>query len=203
MKLALWVIKREELLFSSVDDTVLIEISRSKIENLIKNNPKLEKVLLNYYQKRILDLLLAINPVFEPISPEIRQELIKRFNLIKIPPKSLIIREGDSSDSMYLIKTGEVKVFKEKEGEILEIARLGPGDFFGEIGLITGQKRTASIMSETNVELMELKKEDIDFIISKYPEILATLKEYIKQRTSDTFSKLMELKKLSAKKGLV
>jgi len=197
------VIKREELLFSSVDDTVLIEISRSKIENLIKNNPKLEKVLLNYYQKRILDLLLAINPVFEPISPEIRQELIKRFNLIKIPPKSLIIREGDSSDSMYLIKTGEVKVFKEKEGEILEIARLGPGDFFGEIGLITGQKRTASIMSETNVELMELKKEDIDFIISKYPEILATLKEYIKQRTSDTFSKLMELKKLSAKKGLV
>jgi CRP-like cAMP-binding protein len=203
VKLALWVIKREELLFSSVDDTVLIEISRSKIENLIKNNPKLEKVLLNYYQKRILDLLLAINPVFEPISPEIRQELIKRFNLIKIPPKSLIIREGDSSDSMYLIKTGEVKVFKEKEGEILEIARLGPGDFFGEIGLITGQKRTASIMSETNVELMELKKEDIDFIISKYPEILATLKEYIKQRTSDTFSKLMELKKLSAKKGLV
>ena len=195
--------KKRKASVAAVDESILIEISREKIDNLIQKNPKLETVLFNYYQNRILDLLIAINPLFEPLSPEMRKEIISKFSLVKFPPKSTILKEGDVSESMYIIKSGEVKVLKEKDGETLEIANLGPGEFFGEIGLITGQKRTATIIADTEVELMELKKEHIDFVISKYPEILTTLKEYIKQRTSDTFSKLMELKRLSAKKGLV
>jgi cAMP-dependent protein kinase regulator len=195
--------KKRKASVSSVDETLLLEISREELDKIIKKNPEVEKILLRYYQERILDLIIAINPLFEPLSHEVRKEIIKKFHLQKFPENTIIIKEGELSSAMYLIKSGTVSVYKEEKGEKIKIAQLEPGDFFGEIGVITGQKRTATVITKTEVEVMELTKDDISFIIGKYPEILNILKDYIRERTTDTFSKLMELKRLSAKKGLV
>ncbi len=195
--------KKRRASVASIDESILLEVSKERIDKLIETYPEIEKTLLKFYHERILDLIIATTPVFSPLEPSVRKELVSKFQLKKFPANSFIIKEGEASDSMFVIKSGSVKVCKEKDGEIQEIAKLESSDFFGEIGLITGQKRTADIIAETDVELMELGKKDIDFIITKHPEILDILREYIKERTSDTFSKLMELKRMSAKKGLV
>ncbi len=183
----------------SVDDSIIIELKKEQMDRLIKKHKNIEDTLIKFYKDRILDLIVATTPVFYPLDGNVRKELVKNFNLKKISSGKTIIKEGDASDAMYIIKSGNVKVVKDGK----ELAQLGPSDFFGEIGLITGQKRTADIIAETDVELMELKKEDVDTIVTKYPEVLDILKEYIHQRTSDTFSKLLELKRISSKKGLV
>ncbi len=183
----------------SVDESIIIELKKADVDNLIKKHRNIEEILLKFYKERILDLIVATTPIFYPLDVDVRKELVKNFNLKKYRKGEFIIKEGESSDAMFIIKSGKVAV--EKNGQSL--AELGPSDFFGEIGLVTGQKRTADIIALTDVELMELKKSDVDVIISKYPEVLEILKDFIHQRTSDTFSKLMELKRLSAKKGLV
>jgi cAMP-dependent protein kinase regulator len=195
--------KKRRASVASIDESVLLELSKEKVDKLIEAYPEIEKTLLKYYHERILDLVIATTPVFSPLEANVRKELVSKFKLKKFPAGTTIIKEGDVSDSMYVIKSGTVKVCKIKEGVVADIAKLEASDFFGEIGLITGQKRTADIIAETDVELMELDKKDIDFIITRYPEILNLLRDYIKDRTSDTFSKLMELKRLSSKKGLV
>ncbi len=195
--------KKRRASVASVDESVLLEITKAKIDELIVSYPEINTTLLRYYHERVLDLIIATSPLFSPLEPSVRKDLVAKFKFKKFPAGSTIIKEGDTSDSMFVIKAGTVKVCKEKDGAITTIAELDSGDFFGEIGLITGQKRTAYIIAKSDVELMELDKGDMDFVISKYPEILSILRDYIKERTSDTFSKLMELKRLSAKKGLV
>ncbi len=191
--------KKRRASVTSVDDTVLLELKKENIDKLIKKHEAIEETFFQFYQNRILDLIVATTPIFYPLDADVRKELVKKFNLVKFKAGELIVKEGESSNSMFIIKSGEVKVSKDGN----EITKLGPSDFFGEIGLITGQQRTADIFAITDVELMELKKEDIDFIVIKYTEVLNILKDYIKERTTDTFSKLMELKRLSAKEGIV
>jgi len=187
----------------SVDYTTLIEFNREKIEDLIKKSESIKLALEKYYKERILDVIIATSPLFSGVSYEVRQDLISRFKLRTFQPGDIIIKQNDPSDAMYIIKSGKVRVIVEKDGELNEIALLNSGEFFGEIGLVTGQKRTASVVALTRVEAMELTKDDLDAIIAKHPDILNILKNYIKQRTTDTFRKLVELKRLNLKKGLV
>ncbi|KZS01555.1 putative cAMP-dependent protein kinase type I regulatory subunit, partial [Daphnia magna] len=68
-----------------------------------------------------------------------------------------IIREGDAGDKFYLIRQGEVRVFRGEEGK--EVAILKEGDFFGEMALLTGQPRNASVEAVTDTVLYELSQE--------------------------------------------
>jgi len=187
----------------ALDDVKLLEIPKTTIQRLIEIDPKIQEILFRYYQERILDLILATSPLFSGLDSKIRKELISRFKLVKFKKGDLIIREGEYSDSMYLIKSGEVEVFIEKDGEKRLLATLSEGEFFGEIAVLTGQKRTANVIAKTDVELLELTKRDIDEIIQIHPVVLDVLKSFVQERSSDTFQKLMELKRISAKKGLI
>ncbi len=187
----------------ALDDTKLLEIPKSTIQKLIEIDPKTQEILFKYYQERILDLILATSPLFSGLDSKIRKELISKFKLVKFKKGELIIKEGEYSDSMYLIKSGEVEVFIEKDGKKKLLATLTEGEFFGEIAVLTGQKRTANVIAKTDVELLELTKKDIDEIIQVHPVVLDVLKNFVQERSSDTFQKLMELKRISAKKGLI
>ena len=76
------------------------------------------------------------------------------------PPGAMIIREGDLADAMYIISSGKVSVIKtgvDQQPRI--VAELGTGAFFGEIGLLQGVPRTASIRADSTVETIVLDKE--------------------------------------------
>lgn len=74
-----------------------------------------------------------------------------------------IIREGEEGDRFYGIISGSVLVQKEDpEGKLTLIARLGPGDGFGEMALADNEKRSATCMAETEVEAMEISRDDFE-----------------------------------------
>ena len=123
----------------SVDDSILLELKKDNISKLMKSYPAIEETFQKFYQERILDLIIATGPLFYSLDNEIRKELVSKFQLKKFQTQDIIIKEGEPSNSMFIIKSGEVKVSKNSH----KISSLGPGDFFGEIGLITGQHRTA------------------------------------------------------------
>ncbi|PHQ81377.1 MAG: hypothetical protein COB66_02395 [Coxiella sp. (in: Bacteria)] len=85
-------------------------------------------------------------------------------------PHEVICRKGDSSDCMYFISSGVLKVNVTSNDVFLS-----NGEFFGEIALITGQPRTATVVSETYSNLLILKKKHFEQALKDYPEIIARI----------------------------
>jgi CRP-like cAMP-binding protein len=93
----------------------------------------------------------------------------------------IVIREGDPSNGCaYYVSSGHVKITKGEN----EIAVLGPGAFFGEIALITDERRTATVEAIDDVELQVFLKEDF-FILLKRSEHSKDLKETIMKRIQE------------------
>lgn len=79
-----------------------------------------------------------------------------------------IIRQGDPGNALYIVQRGEVAVCvgRSDTQSIAELARLGPGEFFGEMSLMTGEKRTATVRAFTDCELVEVDKDAFHAVIA-------------------------------------
>ncbi|HUU01893.1 MAG TPA: protein kinase [Myxococcota bacterium] len=77
-----------------------------------------------------------------------------RFSSLKVDAGSLILREGESGDDAYYIRSGSCRVFSKRDGVEVELTTLGPGEVFGETAIFTGQPRNASVQAHSAVELI-------------------------------------------------
>jgi len=175
----------------ALEETEILEISRGDMDEVIREFPGVSQVLWNFYKERVADTLVATSELFRSFSPPERKRLLEMFIPQEFAAGALILEEGQPGDSLYLIKKGEVEVFtRDLQGEILPLARLKEGDFFGEISLITGRPRTASVKARQGVELLRLPKADFNQILKIHPEILTVLEESLRYRLGN---KLMAL----------
>jgi CRP/FNR family cyclic AMP-dependent transcriptional regulator len=72
----------------------------------------------------------------------------------------VVVKQGDAADRFYVIVGGEAEVVSEyAEREEIVLARLGPGEYFGEIGLLQNRPRTATVRAATALELLALARE--------------------------------------------
>lgn len=178
-------------------ETLLFEITNKDIEELMKEFPRINDVLFNFYKERVILNLLAMSPVFGPCTSAERKEIMDKFEKKDYKEGEDVIREGDAGDSIFLIKSGNVKVTINKGGKIIELAKLYAGDFFGEIALVTGKPRTATVTSAVKSELLELKKKDFDVYLERHPDINDILQAYLEDRANKTANAVLDFEKES------
>ncbi|MFM8681540.1 MAG: cyclic nucleotide-gated ion channel [Alphaproteobacteria bacterium] len=89
-----------------------------------------------------------------------------------VPAHSIIVRRGDSADAMFFVMEGEVEVDLQPEP-----VRLGPGEFFGEMALVTGMRRNATVSSVTECRLLRLHVADFRRLAEANPEILEEIRK--------------------------
>lgn len=98
-----------------------------------------------------------------------------------------IVQEGDPGDSMFIISTGEVRATVERDGRQMAVATLRDGDFFGEMAVLSGEPRTATVTAVKNTELLELSRENLREICSRHPHVEAKIRlAYDERVASDT-----------------
>lgn len=137
---------------------------------------------------------LPKSPLFEVLSDTERTAIVDEMEVESHDEGSVIINEGDPGSSMYVIASGEVKVYTRtvnKSGPVY-LARLGEGDFFGEVSVLTGKPRTATITASQRTELLRLDKDKLDALLSKYPGIQKVLDDFYKQRAKHTVEAMIE-----------
>ena len=105
-------------------------------------------------------------PLFAGLTPEQREVLVFHFSPRTARPGERIIRAGDKADSVYFISAGQVEV-SVAGGRI----RLGPGDFFGEMALISGLPRSADVTALDYGRFATLSRRDFRQFLSRYPQI--------------------------------
>jgi CRP-like cAMP-binding protein len=88
-----------------------------------------------------------------------------------LAPGEVVFDEGDPADRLYVIRSGEVELVREYASQQRAVARLGPGDFFGELGVVLGAPRTARAVAVSQTRLIALDRATLEGMIVDQPEI--------------------------------
>jgi len=96
----------------------------------------------------------------------------------------VIVREGDPGDSMFIVSTGEVRATILRDGRQVPVATMKDGDFFGEMAVLTGEPRTATVTAVKSTELLELSREHLSEICARHPEVEAKIRLAYDERVS-------------------
>jgi len=165
----------------------ILQISRNELEKIVKTHPRMMEILQKFFKERVLDLFLALSPLFSSLTHVTREEVFKRFRLVKVPEKTLLFKKGDFPSSLYMIKNGEVEIFTQNlQGRKVCLAALRSGNIFGEISLLFNKPRMADAKTTRPSELLELTKEDLEACLLRFPKLQSTLKELSLKRLSRT-----------------
>lgn len=122
-------------------------------------------------------------PFLGDLEAEAFADLIEQMKLIRARPGDWIIREGAQGDSMFVITSGQVQVLKRiDDRRMWQVALLGEGSFFGEMAVLCGGKRSASVRANRPTELLEITREMLDELIHRYPAVEETLDRFMTQR---------------------
>ncbi|MBI4949723.1 MAG: cyclic nucleotide-binding domain-containing protein [Deltaproteobacteria bacterium] len=169
----------------AVKDSVILEITKAEIEEIIKTHERVSSILFDFYKERVVDRLMALSEIFKPLSAGERKEMLGRLTLKRFEKGASIAKEGERGETMYLIKSGAVQVWvKDRKGSQKPVATLSEGDFFGEIALATLRPRVATVTALQDAELVEFGRDDIKDVLGRHPEIKGVLERAIRERVT-------------------
>ena len=89
----------------------------------------------------------------------------------ELVPGETVFEEGDAGDHLFVIQSGEIEITREGSAGHRVVARLGPGDFFGELGVVLGKRCASRAVAVRNTTLLELDRETLEAMCLAQPEI--------------------------------
>ncbi|HEY2930953.1 MAG TPA: cyclic nucleotide-binding domain-containing protein [Acidobacteriota bacterium] len=128
-------------------------------------------------------VILSIAIIAGALFHEFRQQH-RLFEYERYSPGDVIVRQGDLGDCAYFIRSGEVEVVRQRDGESDEavVARLGKGEYFGETALLTNEPRNATIRAVTEAEVAALGKRNFLALVSVLPATQEDILKTVRQR---------------------
>ena len=126
-----------------------------------------------------------------PLFADMSADELDRIVSVAIPRSFLkgvrVFHEGDDSDACYVVRSGELRVTREhSDGRAIALATLGTGDFFGELAMLDGGARSASVETLTDAELLALPAMDMRRVIAQHGDIAAKLIVALTRRLRET-----------------
>jgi CRP-like cAMP-binding protein len=139
--------------------------------------------------------VLALNrlDMFLALESSEKQDLARRMKKVPFAAGETIIRQGEAGDSLYLIADGQVRVALQKESADRTLTRMGPGNFFGEMSLMTGEPRTATVAALTDVVCFVIDRTCFQQILTSRPDIAADMSALLAVRQATLKKKGGEL----------
>ncbi len=109
--------------------------------------------------------------IFRFLTEKEEVALLQKGGVSRFAPEAVIVREGDGHGAIYVVRKGEVRVEKGSMGFPLELARLGPGEIFGEMSFIDGSPASANIVADDFVECFVIDQMLMKPLLKSYPSI--------------------------------
>ena len=148
-------------------------------------------VLLEQQEARITheaadyDKLIKSVEIFEPLSAQEKEAVASSAIKAVYAPGELILRRGDPGDSMFIVCNGRVEIrLTGSDGNVQQVAELGPGNFFGEMALLTGEPRNADVIAADEVGTLEIKKDVLQQLLDDNADLAVALSHKIAERQS-------------------
>jgi small-conductance mechanosensitive channel/CRP-like cAMP-binding protein len=130
--------------------------------------------------------ILRGEPLFECLSEEQLDHLVKQADLNHFGRGERVIEEGAEGDSMFILLRGTAQVSISKNGSLIPVATLNSGDCFGEMSLLTGEPRSATVRADADCYVMEIGKPVMAEVLRESPGCLEQLSDLLAQRKMRT-----------------
>lgn len=135
-------------------------------------------------------------PFFSSLPDETLSVIRDRMQMQRFKKGEHVVQEGALADSMYLIESGQVQVVSGSGDEERALADLGPGSFFGEMALLLGERRSATVRVAIDAELWVLHKADLDALLRDHPSLGLTISRELSRRLQETIRHPVRQKQL-------
>lgn len=132
------------------------------------------------------------SPLFQDFSREELLEVMRGLRLRSFEPGEIVVSAGEPGESLFLITTGSVRAYmRDKRGHHVQVREMLEGDFFGEISILTGNPRSATITASSYCELLELDRPALNDITGRHPRVREVLQDFYKRRASHSIESLI------------
>ncbi|MEM9073256.1 MAG: cyclic nucleotide-binding domain-containing protein, partial [Myxococcota bacterium] len=129
--------------------------------------------------------------LFKSLGPDGRREVLESGYVMSFGDGDLLMRQGDRGDVMYLIMRGKVRVETETPAGKVALAELGRDACVGEVSVISGQDRTASVTAVGDVDVVAFVRHRIERVLESHPKVREILENIVQARAQDTIEKII------------
>lgn len=131
-------------------------------------------------------------PLFDSLSSDELVAVMHGLELVSFEPGDLITVEGEEGESMFILSSGKVKAYvRGPNGRSTKVKEFEEGDFFGEISVLTGKPRTATLTAAERCDCLELNRAVLNEITETYSSVGAVLKKFQEERAISTVRMMM------------
>jgi DNA-binding SARP family transcriptional activator/CRP-like cAMP-binding protein len=138
--------------------------------------------------------LISRNPLLSPLPKREIKRLTATLRQLEFPPHTILFREGDHGDRLYIILEGQLEIMKAlgtPDEQLLNVCV--PGDYVGEMCLLAPDRsRTASVRTDSSVRLLEMTRENLDALLNLYPSIGYAMARVLSQRLRASETKMLD-----------
>jgi hypothetical protein len=122
-------------------------------------------------------------PLFPDFSADELVEVIRGLELRAYEPGEILVTEGEPGESLFVLTTGAVRTYvRDAQGASAPVRVLREGDFFGEVSLLEGSPRTATVTAAGHCELLEIDRLTLGRIAHKHPRVWSVVREFSERR---------------------
>ena len=131
------------------------------------------------------DTLKSVTFFSGVVGPDALEQLAAATGAVQFARGAVMMRQGDLGQSMFVIVTGNAVVSVREPGGEQRVATLGPGDIVGEMSLLTGARRSATVTAKGKVTALEIAKPALEPILAAAPELVGRFAAMVEQRQAE------------------
>lgn len=171
-------------------EVVVWQLSQTEFARLIESYPHLRLAMgrnlrapLSAADRVQAAAVLGRIPLFAELSRTELDDVAAHLVVRHVPAGENVYEPGDPGDAMYVVESGQVEIVASDEARRpRSLARMIPGDFFGEMALLTGQSRTVTARAVAHTNLWVLYRSDFDRLLVQHPGLTTSLSRALRER---------------------
>jgi predicted acylesterase/phospholipase RssA/CRP-like cAMP-binding protein len=166
---------------SAAEDAVLVRVSREAFERISRTSPKAVRELAGGIRRRLArdQLAIGLPKLFGPLDETMLQFVEERVEWVRLHAGETLFAAGAEGEELYFVLGGRLRAVGSDGRVFNEMTR---GESIGEIALLTGEPRTASVIAVRDSDLVRVSRQAFDEIVAKYPAVMQTIARIVVQR---------------------
>jgi ATP-binding cassette subfamily B protein len=168
----------------------VLRLDRSDFLALAENVPELRQHVQMTRRAHTLQGFLYEFSNFGRLPTPALRGMIEKLQRVQIQKGNLIIKEGDAAGPMYILEKGRARAFTQNNGAVRNLAFYRDGDFFGELSILNGSRRAASVEAFSDCELLALDPDAVRSLKQSYPDFGKLLEERLAQYQAKTEARI-------------
>ncbi|PYL89365.1 MAG: hypothetical protein DMF14_13370, partial [Verrucomicrobia bacterium] len=168
----------------------VLRLDRAEFLALTETAPEFKEYMQVTRRARTLQSFLYEFSNFGRLPTLALREVIEKLERVQFRKGNLIIKEGDSAGPMYILEKGRARAFTQNNGAQVNLAFYRDGDFFGELSILNGSPRAASVEAYSDCDLLALDPDAVRSLRQSYPEFGKLLEERLAQYKAKTEARI-------------